>query len=112
MDKTAALKAELMAQAEAAIDQLLKARKGRNSLSEIEGMVAHSGQVIQQQLTQALIRVESQPSGPGPACAECGREMHDKGQKKRHVVSSTGEVTVERAYYYCESCRRGYFPPG
>jgi len=51
-------------------------------------------------------------SGPGPVCGECGREMHYKGHKKRHIVSSTGEVTLERAYYYCERCRRGYFPPG
>lgn len=112
MDEPEGLKAQLMAQAEAAIDELLAARKGQNSLSEIETLVAASGQVIQQQMTQTLLQVESRPCGPGPACAGCGREMHYKGQKKRHIVSSTGEVVVERAYYYCQGCKRGYFPPG
>ena len=112
MDKTAGLKAQLMAQAEAVIDELLAARKGHNSLSEIENLVAGSGQVIQQQMTQTLLAVESRPNGPGPACAGCGREMHYKGQKRRHIVSSTGEVVLERAYYYCKTCKRGCFPPG
>jgi hypothetical protein len=32
--------------------------------------------------------------------------------KRKYVVTETGEVEVERAYYYCETCKRGIFPPG
>ncbi len=106
------LKVQLMAQAEAAIDELLAARKGENTLSEIENLVEAAGQTIQRQLTDTLLRLESQPSGPGPVCEQCGLEMHYKGQKQRQVVTKTGEVEVERAYYYCNGCQRGYFPPG
>ena len=112
MADTEGLKAQLMAQAEAAIDQLLAARKAQNRLSEVEDMVQATGQVIQPEMTGILLKMDSQPSGPGPVCEECGREMHYKGQKKRQVVTSSGEVEVERAYYYCKGCQRGYFRPG
>jgi|SRR5215813_8776620 len=106
------LKAQLMEQAEAAIDELLAGRKEQNTLSEIENLVAATGDSLQQQLTETLLKVESQPRGPGPSCEQCGREMHYKGQKKRQMVTKTGEVAVERAYYYCKECQCGYFPPG
>jgi hypothetical protein len=80
-DKTGALKAELMAQAEAAIDQLLAARRQDNSLREIVALVAESGQAIQQQMTQRLLRVESAPGdqdrpvqGVDTKCATKGRK--------------------------------------
>lgn len=112
MMRNETLKAELMAQAEAAVDELLATRKRHNSLSDIEDLVEKAGQGLQRDLTETLLKVESQPSGPGPECEECGREMRYKGLKKRQLVTKTGEVEVERAYYYCETCRRGYFPPG
>lgn len=112
MTDKAELKAELLAQAEAAIDKLLAERKGQNSLSEVENMVQAAGQEIEQRMTGLLLNMESQTSGPGPICEQCGREMHYKGPKKRQIVTSTGEVEVERAYYYCQGCKRGYFPPG
>lgn len=110
--KKEALKAQLMAQAEAAIDELLASRKAQNTLSEIENMVAATGHSLQQELTGSLLKMESQPSGPGPVCEKCGREMHYKGHKKRQVVTQTGEVEIERAYYYCKACQCGTFPPG
>jgi len=110
--KRETLKAQLMAQAEVAIDELLAGRKEQNTLSEIENLVEATGHSLQQQLTDTLLKVESQVSGPGPICEQCGREMHYKGQKKRQVVTKTGEVAVERAYYYCKACQGGYFPPG
>lgn len=106
------LKAQLMAQAEAAIEELLAGRKAENTLSDIEDLVEAAGHGLQQQLTETLLKEESQPKGPGPVCEQCGREMHYKGQKPRQVVTKTGEVAVERGYYYCKECRRGIFPPG
>lgn len=112
MTNKESLKGQLMAQAEAAIDEVLAGRKAQNTLSEIENLVETAGQRLQQKLTGALLKVEGQPSGPGPVCEQCGDEMHYKGQKKRHIVTKTGDVEVERAYYYCEGCQRGFFPPG
>ena len=33
-----------------------------------------------------------------------------KGKRTKWVVTRAGEVQVARDYYYCEGCRRGFFP--
>ncbi len=94
-------------------EALSKARKGKAlSLSEIEDIALGVRAKVGQEVAQALVREQAVVSVPGPTCPQCGREMHYKGLKKRRVVSRSGEVDWERAYYYCEECRRGFFPPG
>jgi tRNA(Ile2) C34 agmatinyltransferase TiaS len=84
------------------------------SLSEIERAVRQAGEAIQAELTAGLVDQVSRkaPGAPGPACPQCGQEMHSKGMKAKQVITEAGEVTVERAYYYCETCRTGLFRPG
>jgi hypothetical protein len=44
-------------------------------------------------------------------CEDCGRTL--RRQKHLHtktVESRHGEVTIERPYFYCKHCRRGYYP--
>jgi hypothetical protein len=110
------LKARLKAQAEAEIEKLFATKKGPEeiTLSEIERAVFQAGEAIKAELTAGLTRQVSQeePTVPGPACPTCGGEMHYKGMKAKQVVTETGMVTLERAYYYCETCRSGLFPPG
>lgn len=81
------------------------------SLSEIEDIALKVRARIGEEITQALVAKQAPMEVPGPMCEACGQEMHYKGQKKRQVVSRSGEVAWERPYYYCENCRRGIFPP-
>jgi hypothetical protein len=82
------------------------------TLSEIEDIALKVREQIGEAMTQELVAKQAPPAVPGPVCEGCGREMHDKGQKKRRLVTRSGEVDWERAYYYCPTCRRGFFPPG
>ncbi|MHB8629732.1 MAG: hypothetical protein ACYDEO_26475, partial [Aggregatilineales bacterium] len=79
------------------------------TLDEIEGLALEIGAKAEQGISQALVEEGSRPAGPGSGCANCGQEMHYKGQKGRYVETRSGTVRVERAYYYCEQCRRGFF---
>ena len=45
-------------------------------------------------------------------CPECGERAQNKGKKKREIQHREGAVEVNRAYYYCPSCKQGFFPPG
>ena len=81
------------------------------TLSEIEDMVLKVRAQIGEEITQVLVAKQAPVAVPGPVCEGCGREMHYKGLKRRQVVSRSGEVDWERPYYYCENCRRGFFPP-
>jgi hypothetical protein len=37
--------------------------------------------------------------------------LRNKGKRKKWVLTLRGETDVERNYYHCETCRKGYFPP-
>lgn len=105
------LKARLMAEAEEAIDKLLAGRSDKEGLklSDIEQLVRTAGQRVMEQFTQELVEEEGQRRDDR-ICPECGRKMRAKGRKTRHLVTETGEVVLNRVYYYCRSCRQGFFP--
>ena len=106
------LRARLVAEAEAAIDRLLAegSKKEELVLSDIERLVRRAGQRIVEGLTTEIVAEET-PKAEDRICPDCGRKMRYKGHKGRELVTETGELHLERAYYYCESCRKGVFPP-
>ncbi len=46
------------------------------------------------------------------SCPECGGCVENKGKKAKTVQHREGTVEVKREYYYCPSCKQGFFPPG
>jgi len=107
------LKAQMMAAAEGVIEKLLAGTKEKEelTLSDIERLVRRAGQNVMEELTGTLANAEAHGRESG-ICPECGRKMRYKGRKKREVITETGEVSLERGYYYCPTCRKGIFPPG
>jgi hypothetical protein len=93
------------------VEEALASAEKPLNLSEIEDIALRVRARIGVEVTQALVAKQAPVGVPGPICEECGREMHYKGQKQRRVVSRSGEVEWERPYYYCQTCRRGLFPP-
>ena len=109
------LKAQLVAQAEAAIEELLTQKKAPAvaSLADIEQVARQAGEKIEEAITTALLQESgAELTAAWPTCPSCGRRLLAKGQRSRRVVTETGEVEVSRAYYYCRHCQTGVFPPG
>jgi uncharacterized protein with PIN domain len=109
------LKAQLLAQAEAAIDELLAKKKAPAiaSLADIEHVVHQAGDAIQEAMTTALLQESgAELTAQWPTCPTCGQRLLAKGKRSRRVATTTGEVVVVRDYYYCRHCRKGIFPPG
>ncbi len=110
------LKAELMTQAEQAIEQLIgwSDETPQPTLAQIEDIVLKLRKQLSEQMAQTVLAEQAAvtQSVPGPCCPKCGREMRYKGDKAHPVESRIGTIKVQRSYYYCSYCRKGLFPPG
>lgn len=105
------LEVRLVKQAEKAIRHMLAQKNGRRDLtmSEMEDLVGRLEIDLGESMMQEL--VDEAQTQPGGVCPDCGKGLRYKGKKPRRVVTLRGEVEVERDYYRCETCQRGYFPP-
>ena len=110
------IKAALLARYEQELDKMLaeyRAKGEEITLTDIENIALKTGDQASQAVTAELV---SQPRDeqlvPGPICEQCGEELRYKGKKPKKIQTRSGEVTVERRYYYCTKCQQGFFPPG
>lgn len=109
------MKADLKQSADDAIEELLDwtEQTPEPTLAQIEEVILKLRQRLSERMAETVVETQdaSRPV-PGPRCPRCGQEMHYKGQKPNTVETSVGSVPMERAYYYCATCRAGLFPPG
>ena len=102
------LKAELMKEMEAEIDQLVESYKhsGPLTMTQLEDLLLAARQRMGQKLAERLIALQEQEvAAPIKQVRCCARRV-----KKVTVTSRLGKVTYERAYYYDPEERRGYYP--
>jgi len=106
-----ALKAKLLARAEAAIDEMLRDERlhEQMTLSQIEQVVGLSETDFRQAALEEIIALQQ---ATPTTCPLCGGQVENKGKKRKQVASRRGEADIGRAYYQCQTCHRGYFPPG
>lgn len=108
------LKQEFMEQAQSVFERVMAGEGGEElTLSEIEEKVGElrfelTGKLVESKL-KLLVKKQQ---GLARKCVECGREMRDKGPKKRRIITSQGEIEIERSYNHCAHCGQGLFPPG
>jgi uncharacterized protein with PIN domain len=109
------LKAELQAEAERLIDALLDwtDQTAAPTLTQIEDEVLKLRQPFAEKLAEAAVERQAAVELLTVKCPQCGRPMHQKKKRQRRQVESrVGQVALQRAYYYCDHCRVGLFPPG
>src|SRR3990172_11780277 len=90
MKTRAEMKAELLAQAEVLIDELLdwNDRTPLPTLTQMEDVILKLRKQLSEHMALTLIanQAATQPL-PGPDCPQCGQEMHSKNPKTNKVKS-------------------------
>lgn len=108
-------RAELLAAAEAAIEEFLdwEEKASKPTLTEMEDVVLKLRPVLSRRMLEvAMADQDATQLVEGPACPTCGHAMRYKGQKGTTIESRLGTIAVERGHYYCAHCESGLFPPG
>lgn len=112
-DHKAELKAKLLAEYEARLDELLKKTDPNDELhlDEIEEAALKLRDEVSQGVTQALVNTQQRRRNGKPPCPTCGGTTRYRGLKSKQVQTRSGMIKLDRPYYYCEACRTGFFPP-
>lgn len=109
------LKATMLKEAEALIERLLDWAEAAAAptLTEIEDEVLTlRGQMGKKMAEEVVESQEASQPAAAPSCPRCHRPMQNKGLKRALVETRLGPVEMERGYYYCPHCRRGFSPSG
>lgn len=83
------------------------------TLMELEEQAMGLRQCLMGEMMCRLVgqREAVQPA-EGVKCPKCGEPLENKGRRKRVVQGPEGSVELDRAYFYCPSCKEGFFPSG
>ena len=108
------LKREFIEQAQSIFERVMAKNESGEALtlSQIEEKVGELRFELTSKLVESKLKLEvKKQQGPAAKCEGCGEEMRDKGLKRRTIITSQGEIELERSYNHCAHCRQGVFPP-
>jgi hypothetical protein len=105
---------ELEGKAKEVIKRLMDWNETHNEpdLTQIEDIVLELREELGKEFACSLISSQGKKEPVVERCGTCGREMRNKGRKRKVVESRIGEIVLERGYCYCTECGAGIFPPG
>ena len=109
------IKAELIKRYEKEVDQLLdwQEKADRPNLTEFENVILASRKRLSESMLETLLAGEvAREPEQAPVCPKCGGATKDKGKREQIIETRIGRLRVERVYYYCAACQKGFFPPG
>ena len=99
-----------------AIDEMVKklsmAKEGK-TFEELSELVGREGQTVTGALLGEMVRSRgaTEAAARTHVCDECGRTLlRQRHLHRRTIESRHGELEVERPYFYCRQCQRGYHP--
>lgn len=93
------LKREFIEQAQSIFERVMAENEPGEALtlSQIEEKVGELRFELTSKLVESKLKLEvKKQQGPAAKCEECGREMRAKGLKKRTIITSQGEIELER----------------
>jgi hypothetical protein len=110
--RAAAEKAAFVRAAEAVYEELIgwRQRHPEASFDEIADQITPRRQALLAPLLAQLAQTADERI-EAPVCETCGQPLRYKGTPQRQVAHREGEATLRRAYWYCDSCPQGVFPP-
>lgn len=108
------LKQELTNKSAGVIEKLLDWNEANKTpdMAQIEAIILKLREEMGLEFAASLLLSQEAATSVVEKCKTCGKEMHNKGQKKKVIESLIGGIVMERGYYYCGECGAGVFPPG
>lgn len=81
------------------------------TLRQLEEQVEKVMGQLRSQLLEAAVAHQGSEQMPKERC-RCGGEWVFQGYREREVMTTQGSIRIRRAYFTCDRCGAGIFPPG
>jgi len=104
---------------QAAIDRVLERMRkklerdlkiGPQRYDEIERQAQEIGEELKRTIEEEVTRECGDGYVGNHTVCPCGGRSRFRGRYRKQLISRSGCHVISRAYYYCTSCRKGYFP--
>lgn len=113
MSEREKLKKRLLEDYEKLLDNMLEDLPpvGEATLTDLERATGKFGANLVQKTLQDLASEDAKAEKKAVVCPDCGSKAHKRGKKPKQIISSQGDIVVERQYYVCVTCQKGFFSP-
>lgn len=81
------------------------------TLEQIEERVLSWREALGKAATELIVENQEARAPAVVHCLRCGQKGEHKGLRVVNIESRVGTLRIERVYYYCPRCRKGFFPP-
>lgn len=81
------------------------------TLLQLEEQVGKTMDQLRTQLMAAAVAQQGTGAYPSEPC-RCGGRWVFEGYREREVMTTQGSIRIRRAYFTCDRCGAGIFPPG
>jgi hypothetical protein len=77
----------------------------------IENIIKKEALHVAARFLEKMLNMDtSDHTGPAVTCIICGKEARYVNRNSKTFTTVLGDITLERAYYYCSSCAHGFCP--
>lgn len=81
------------------------------TLQQLEEQVGKAMGQLRSQLLEAAVARQGSGQMQDEHCT-CGGKWVFQGYREREVMTAQGNIRIRRAYFTCDRCGAGIFPPG
>ncbi|RLG29502.1 hypothetical protein DRN97_11780 [Methanosarcinales archaeon] len=94
------------------LDKVGEKMKGGEGLEEIVNELFKKRQELMGEVATFFIKklYSEELNRETAVCPRCGKEVKRAGEHERTVETMIGEIKLKRPYFWCESCKKGFYP--
>jgi len=107
------IKSSLLAQIADELDDALdwQEKADHPNLTAFENQVLSIRKSIGIRVLEEVLKDEESDFPREILCSTCKEPMQHKGKHPQTIETRLGTLELEREYFYCITCRDGFFPP-
>ena len=106
------LREELHRKLDQLLDDLEEEMKDEEGISGLSELIIQKREELTSSIACEMIkeRYEEYLHQRVAICRNCGDQVYTMGKRIRVIQTMVGQIRLERPYFYCRRCKKGFYP--